>query len=36
MSRDCDSAIQGLVYLITLLLVDMQKGLDYYNNLFES
>ncbi|XP_069688099.1 BAI1-associated protein 3 isoform X2 [Periplaneta americana] len=36
MSRDRDTVIQGLVHLITLLLVDLQKGLDFYNNLFET
>jgi hypothetical protein len=36
MSRNCDLVIQGLIHLITLLLVDLQKGLDYYNSLFET
>ncbi|XP_024086156.1 BAI1-associated protein 3 isoform X2 [Cimex lectularius] len=33
---DPDSRIQGLVKLITALIVDLQKGIDHYNPMFES
>nr|CAD7398838.1 unnamed protein product [Timema poppensis] len=35
-SRSQDAIIQGLVHLITLLLVDLQKGYDHYHPLFET
>ncbi|XP_066902110.1 BAI1-associated protein 3 isoform X2 [Halyomorpha halys] len=33
---DPDTRIQGLVKLITALIVDLQKGIDHYNPMFES
>lgn len=33
---DPDSRIRGLVKLFTTVLVDLRRGLDYYNNLFET
>ncbi|XP_049958589.1 BAI1-associated protein 3 [Schistocerca serialis cubense] len=35
-SRNQDVVIHSLIHLITLLIVDLQKGLDFYNSLFES
>lgn len=32
---DADDRIQGLVKLITSLIVDLQQGLDHYNQMFE-
>ena len=32
---DPEMRIQGLVKLITALIVDLQRGLDYYNAMFE-
>ncbi|XKL63074.1 hypothetical protein PGB90_005438 [Kerria lacca] len=34
--NDPDSRIRGLVRLFTLILVDLRRGLDYYNNPFET
>ncbi|GLH13404.1 uncharacterized protein GBIM_17982 [Gryllus bimaculatus] len=35
-SRNQEQIIHSLIHLIILLIVDLQKGLDYYNILFES